>query len=148
MIQNAMQEALKMHNLIEATLRRVAPEPQWPTMAELRAMPEIKALEKNQYQVRDIVDRLYKQGYVSSVGERLARRFAWNLEAQPYVFTPAQRTALKTQPSPTTDPRKDKVLVQKEAPDVQQEVELVVAGVTIVVSKNPVTGRPRITIEG
>jgi hypothetical protein len=146
-IDNSVQNTLRMYNLIEARLRWQASQPHGITVAELRQVTDIKNAERNAWQVRDCVKRLQARGYVTAEGVDKDRRYKWNLDAGPFVITDHMRRASQQQPSAVKDVLRDNVL-NTVAQDVSKEVELVVAGVTIVIGKNPATGRPRIVIEG
>lgn len=145
---HAMSQLIALYAAIEAVLRDAQVENKPLTMADLKATPSILKVAKSPAQIRDAVENLVRNGNATSEGERIHRKYQWLEGADPYTPSKRQIEAAKVAPGRVVNPMKDNVVTHAAAPAVSQEVELVVAGVTIIVSKNPATGRPRITIEG
>jgi hypothetical protein len=148
MTTHAMNQITRLYAAIELVMRKALELNTPLTMAGIKAVQDIQAAAKTHHQIRDAVINLLDKGYVVAEGSRLERRYKWKEGAESFSPSKAQVTAMSKRPGKVTDPMPDNVVTQAAAPLVSQEVELVVAGVTIIVSKNAATGRPRITIEG
>lgn len=148
MTANAMNQLIRLYSAVELTLRHATTQNAPQTMAELKTSPRLTEVATNPSQIASAIETLVRQGYAHSEGERVNRRYKWADMNKTYTPTKRQIKAAETQAHKPVDPRKEGVMVQAMSPTIHREVELVISGVTIVVGKNPETGRPRINIEG
>jgi hypothetical protein len=147
-LQNPMQAAIKTFNIIEGVLKEAHRKGTPLTMARIKAHPDVVAAGIIGNKVRDVVEMYVRKELVLSEGERMNRTYQWFDLEHTYVPTKNQLNASNGRPGKVEDVMKDNVVTQERAPKAHKAIELVVSGVTIVIDKNPATGRPRIIIEG
>ena len=161
MIDNAMTQQFIMYSTLEAVLRKAVLNNKPLSLLEIRNAKEVKHIEKNAWEVRDRLKALTKKGFVNCIdtpGQTL--KWTWNTNAVPLTQAQMNRNMPSkryVQPSEVkvVKPEVDvPIKIQTDAKfkaDVDEllpELELVIQGLTLTISKNPLTGRPRIVIEG
>jgi len=138
----AIQQQMALFHHLENELRKAAQDKTPLTVRDLWERPEVNAVAKTETQVRDKVKTLLENHLLTKVtvaesqgGDKRGRIG--------YYWRDLQKT------SDDLNIRKMQSRQEpKHAPMiVNKDVELVVNGITVVVGKNPETGRLRIVIE-
>lgn len=139
-VNNPMTRLALLYQRIEAYLRK-GPE----STASMYAHHDIRELSKGQHQVKAIITGLKERGHIIQRGERAQTTYEWDKASPPFIFTPSQRTRMKTEPSAPTVTTQvgDRAKVATRA----KEIELVFEHTLIIVGRNPKTGRLRFIIE-
>lgn len=144
-INNNLQDQLKLYANIEAHLRYAATVNKPLSLRDLKTLPDIVAIPDALKKVNSVITTLVRGRYLTVYGEARSHKYQWNLESLPFVHKRKLRLAAFKQPSEVKKPLETSVLVDQRA--IEKEVELVVGGMTFLVSRNALTGRPRITID-
>jgi hypothetical protein len=137
-LNNPMAQLAKVYKIVEERLRRATNDNAPISMAQLLEKPDLQDAMKNADQVRHTVKTMTDKGFVIKIGTFVNAKYKWNPNAGP--FTLETKTARLAQKTPS------EVKITKKEP-TPREIELVIDDVTIVVGKNPATGRIRVIIE-
>lgn len=136
----AIQQQMALFHHLENELRKAAEAKAPLTVKDLWERPDIKAVAKNEMQVRDKVKTLLENRLLTKVtvaesqgGDRRSRIG--------YYWRDMEKT------SEEVKVRKPPANGKDHVQEAVNDVELVINGVMIVVGKNPETGRIRIVIE-
>lgn len=165
-MNNMMSDQIKLYANIEALLRKAEADSEPLMMREIVHHETLEPFAKSDWQLRDIVKSMVSSGFVISEGTGPGTKYYWNVERTDHPEVKPYRVRRQARPFKNPNMEPGDVVVAR--PDVQPEpqarfdsepkriveqatlvkdVELVIAGVTIVIGKNPATGRPRIVIE-
>lgn len=146
---NALSQLARMYQRIELILRDGTLQNNGITVSELNKTQAINDIKKSDHQVRDILLTLVKKGFVNKVRATAYSRevfYKWNESAPPFVFGMVMARKANTKPSIVTNTKPDSAVIQQVA-KIAQEIELQIGGVTVIVGRNPTTGRLRIIVE-
>jgi len=148
-VNNPVAQIAQMYNFLEAHLRK------GPIgMSDLLAKDDIRKHAKNAFQVRDLIKTLIKRGHVIKTGSSTDARYVWDPKSPPFVLPTRQMKQKHTAPSePQVTSFTDRRATTKVA-TATKEVELVLPSTkpgeqatSVIIGRNPATGRIRITIE-
>lgn len=170
-INNQISQTVRLYGLVEDHLRRAATTKQPMTLNELLAQGDIAQVAlKGKESLKDCIKVLVRRGNVivsrrdvRSLGRHggpFENQHLWDLESPPFQVGVRKQKQAKVQPSEVQNvtPKVVSVL-EKSAPGnvgmyelaasskTAKEVELVLGGVSIIIGKNPDTGRLRIILE-
>ena len=154
---NQMTQIAQMYNLLEANLRLAATNQYTMTLQELNEVSAIKELVKSKWQVRDLVTKtLARRGHVIETirqGKPNVKEYIWDLSSPPFMLSLRQTTKAVKKPSqptvikPAPEPSQSTNATIKSLAKITQEVEVVMGDITVVIGRNPKTGRIRIIID-
>lgn len=138
---STIQDQMQLFHALEVALRRVAEEKSPMTIRDLHDIPAVKQVSRGELQVRDKVKTLLDKGLLTKVtvaesqaGDKRGRiGFYWR-DPEKTSDLVKVRNGKKHETVPVPVP-------------TDKNIELVINGMTIVVGKNPETGRLRIVIE-
>ena len=148
---NALSQVAQMYNLLESILRSADANNRPLTITELNNFPAVLALRKSQWQVRDLVTKtLLKRGHVTEITNQQGDKvYAWDKTSEPFNLAIKQTRKASTKPSAATitkpEPAPNAIIQQMGK--IAQEVEIAMGGFSVVIGRNPLTGRVRITID-
>lgn len=159
-INNPISQLAKMYNMLEAHLRKAAHDNTVITIKELRSKPDVAALEKSPWQVRDALKTFRNHGHLVETtkgGRGHEQEYYWDVNSPPFVLGKRIERRKKVDPSkpvvvnsgtdkPLAAPEPNFVKLETKAVS-PKEIELVFGDKQIIIGTNPVTGRMRITIE-
>lgn len=156
MNNNPIAQVAQMYGLIEAHLRRAATHDIPLTLPALNKQGDIKAIAKSGWQVRDLLKSLVRKGFVIHD----THGYVWNMQAPPFVIGNRSLQRTRTEPSepkvqrivspkPSLDKMQGLTMPQLKSRNVKpaKDIELVIGDTLVVIGRNPVTQRLRITIE-
>jgi len=139
-----IRQNVALYNRIELLLKKASREGHPLPISEIVKLVGDVALSGKQ--VQNVVMQLYGKGLLHRSdykvpGTRERYRYAWDpvMMEEGYAAKPQTPTPAATKSAPTKQ-----VMVAKPA----DEIEIQFGGVSIVVGKNPMTGRIKVVIEG
>lgn len=143
-----IQSSIALYNVIETLLRQALQENLPRTFREISENQDVLRVASKPQQIRDVVSTFRKKGYII---KKPMREFSdkytpnefgwvWNPDAESVVNTPPAHKA-------NTKPSKPVIVKPDIGNENEKEIELVFGTTTIIVGKNPLTGRIRITID-
>lgn len=143
MTSEALTQLARLYQLIESHLRKHE-----LTLHDLRQMGDIKATEKTNFQVRDLIYRLHEKGYLEKHGAEAPFKYKWKADAPPFTVTHQMQKAATRKPGKVVSTKiAEEDMPKPKAPKPPKALELVFGGVLITISTNAATGNLRINIE-
>ncbi len=147
---NALKETARLYGALEDHLRWAAKENKPRTIVEICEHFDFNNFGFKSPQVSKIIHVLAAKSFVTA-SRRLGTPnaggcYVWNLDAPPFLFAEkASRKAERAPSAPIVTNVSNPVATQLAK--IAQEVEIAMGGVTVIVGRNPKTGRIRITID-
>jgi len=141
-----LAQKFKMYHLVEKHLKLAAENNEPITPYWLRQKDEIKDNEASPYEVTNIIRAFIDKNMVKWIGVGHERAYWWNPEVKGLMFTESGRFIKPVLDNKIPEEPVEESRVQQSVN--AKDIELVINGTTIIVGKNPETGRVRITIEG
>lgn len=139
---STIQQNLSLYHQLEVVLRKAAVEKRPMTVRDIYEVPDVKAVARNELQVRDKIKTLMDNNFLTKVtvaesqgGDKRGKiGYYWKDEE-------------KTMEKDFKTPRANVHRAEEETQAQSKDIELVFNDVTIIIGKNPETGRIRIVIE-
>jgi hypothetical protein len=136
---NNITRNLALYTKVEEVLRRAMEENKPQVMADIMKNSDIMQLNSSLSQVQNVVSQLVKKKLVNKV---VMPRDHHPRNTPGYVWIQGAEWPENKHPR-----KHSKVKVITPPPQEPTEVEITVQGITVVIGKNPSTGRLKITIE-
>lgn len=146
---STIQQNLSLYHQLETALRKAAVEKRPMTVRDIYEVPDVKAVARNELQVRDKIKTLMDNNFLTKV--TVAESQGGDKRGKiGYYWKDEEKTIEKDFKTPRANVHR----VEEEAQvrDIERQaqskdIELVFNDVTIIIGKNPETGRIRIVIE-
>ena len=137
-----IQQNLSLYHQLELVLRRAAVEKRPMTVRDIYEVPDVKAVSRNELQVRDKIKTLMDNNFLTKV--TVAESQGGDKRGKiGYYWKDEEKTIEKDFKTPRANVQR----VEEEPQAPNKDIELVFNDVTIIIGKNPETGRIRIVIE-
>lgn len=144
---NSLTQLAQMYNLLESVLRKAATYPSLCglTIQEINSIKNVQTLAKNKFQVRDLLKSLVRKGHVTQTTKPTSTHYEWDLSSPSFILKRKAKTVSSevTCIKPEIPPNATLASMVK----VAKEVEIAMGGLVVLVGRNPLTGRVRITID-
>lgn len=139
---STIQQNLSLYHQLEVVLRKAAAEKRPMTVRDIYEVPDVKAVARNELQVRDKIKTLMDNNFLTKV--TVAESQGGDKRGKiGYYWKDEEKTIEKD----FKTPRANVSRVEEEPQAPVKDIELVFNDVTIIIGKNPETGRIRIVIE-
>jgi hypothetical protein len=140
-----IQSSIALYSVAETVLRQALQENRPRTFREIFSNVEVQRVATGEQQMRDVLSSFRRKGMVvkslmAPYGDK------YNKKEVGWMWNPEEHWKI-----PSNDKKPSHVTVVKNpitATTTNNEVELVIGSATIVIGRNPITNRIRITIEG
>lgn len=143
-----IQSTIALYSVVETILRQALQENRPRTFKELSQHVDVKRVAKNEQQLRDVVSRFRNKGMI--VNKKM-REFsdAYKSNESGWIWAADNEVVPVALPKHKVDKKPSiPVITMVESTKADKDVELCFNGTTILVGRNPISGRIRITIEG
>ena len=139
---STIQQNLSLYHQLEVVLRKAATEKRPMTVRDIYEVPNVKAVARNELQVRDKIKTLMDNNFLTKV--TVAESQGGDKRGKiGYYWKDEEKTIEKDFKTPRANVQR----VEEEPQAPNKDIELVFNDVTIIIGKNPETGRIRIVIE-
>jgi hypothetical protein len=143
---NAMTQVAKIYQHLERLLRQGAADGYPRSVKDLSFKVSETTEVKNPLQVPAAIRNLNKRGHLTEVEVDDQKMYTWNLKSPPFLLAEKKIAKASKLPSKVEVIKTPNAVVTSMA-QIAKEVELVMGDISVIIGRNPTTGRVRITID-